>query len=227
MNNQFNLNIKTPCSENFDSFSPTAKGGFCGSCEKEVIDFTKMNSDNIVNYFKTKTTENTCGRFKTQQLQNSYNTTKKHKYLSFFSGLAMVILSFFSLTSAEAQELDKSKKTSKTNSGVETLKDKNNITVKGTVTTEDDGLPLPGASIILLGTEVNIQTDFDGYFEFPRKLKKGDVLIISYVGMESKKIIIENKKSASTIELELDMLLDSCVVVGEVAVKEIFKSKRN
>ena len=88
-------------------------------------------------------------------------------------------------------------------------------------------MPLPGASVILEGTSVGIQTDFDGNFEFPKKLKVGDVLIISYVGMESQKVVIENKKSALKIELKIDLEVTSCVIMGEVAVKKVYKSKRN
>ena len=37
----------------------------------------------------------------------------------------------------------------------------NNITVSGTVT-DEQGQPLPGASVVLEGTTTGIQTDFDG-----------------------------------------------------------------
>ena len=33
--------------------------------------------------------------------------------------------------------------------------------VKGVLTTETDGLPLPGASIVIKGTSKGVQTDFD------------------------------------------------------------------
>ncbi|WP_439150878.1 carboxypeptidase-like regulatory domain-containing protein [Winogradskyella sp.] len=226
MNTQFRLDIKKPCSENYDQFQPTKKGSFCDSCQKEVINFTKMNSEEIVTYFKTKSSQNTCGRFSEQQLNSSFNTHKRSNYYSFFTGIAMAVLSFFSITLAEAQEQDKTG-TLKDDSKVEDLKNKQKITVKGTVTTKIDGLPLPGASIVLQGTEVGVQTDFEGYFEFPQKLKKGDVLIISYVGMESQKVIIENKKFASNIALKINMNETTCIIMGKVAVKEVFKSKRN
>ena len=227
MNNQLKLNIKTPCTENFNQFSPTPQGGFCGSCQKEVIDFTKMNSEDITTYFNNKQTKNTCGRFNTQQLKTPIISYKKNKYLSFVTGIGLTILSFFSVTSAEAQDLEKTTNTLKSDADIETTKDKENITVKGTVLTKDDGLPLPGASVILQGTAQGVQTDFDGNFEFPQKLKKGDVLIISYIGLESQKIVIENKKSASKIKLKVNMEMTSCVIMGKVAVKQIFKSNKN
>lgn len=227
MKTHYNLEIKSPCSENFNDFTPTKNGGFCDSCHKEVIDFTKMKHKDIAKYFKTHATEKTCGKFATHQLQNTYTTTTtRNKYLSFFTGIGMSLLAFFSVFSAEAQELKHSKKATKNTAEIETLKHKNNITVKGTVI-DEDGLPLPGANIILEGTSVGTQTNFDGYFEFPKQLKKGDVLVVSYVGYDAQKIIIENKKSASNISLKINMKYDSCMILGEVAVKEIFKSKDN
>ncbi|MDH7913097.1 carboxypeptidase-like regulatory domain-containing protein [Winogradskyella sp. SYSU M77433] len=227
MENQISLSINRPCNEDFSSFSPTQKGGFCDACQKEVIDFTKMNTDDIITFFKNNQTQNTCGRLKIEHLETPLKVKPKRKRLGLFTGICLSILAFFSVSTAKAQELKKSKDKIKQGTIVDTLKNKNNIVVKGTITTESDGLPLPGASVVLQGTSQGIQTDFDGNFEFPNKLKKGDVLIVSYIGMESQKIVIENKKSASLIELKINMDYDSCVIVGEVAVKEIFKSKKN
>ncbi|ASO07003.1 carboxypeptidase-like regulatory domain-containing protein [Arenibacter algicola] len=38
-----------------------------------------------------------------------------------------------------------------------------NITVQGTVF-DDNGVPLPGASVVVKGTSTGTQTDFDGNF---------------------------------------------------------------
>lgn len=61
-------------------------------------------------------------------------------------------------------------------------------TVTGTLTISSDGLPLPGASIIVKGTTYGVQTDFDGNYSI--KCNVGDVLVISYVGMEPKEITV-------------------------------------
>ena len=42
MNSKINISIKKPCSENFNNFQNTTKGGYCSSCKKEVTDFTAM-----------------------------------------------------------------------------------------------------------------------------------------------------------------------------------------
>lgn len=109
MKNQFKLDVKTPCSENFDQFKPTGNGGFCGSCQKEVIDFTRMNSAEIINYFEHTKMKNTCGKFNSNQL-NTYNS--KRKKVSFLSGIGLACLSVFSLQSTQAQDVKKSTETS-------------------------------------------------------------------------------------------------------------------
>jgi len=84
-------------------------------------------------------------------------------------------------------------------------------TVTGTVTTQDDGLPLPGASVIVKGTQRGQQTDFDGKFTI--QVNQGDVLIISYVGMKNAEVTI-GASDTYNVGLELDNALDEVVVVG-------------
>ena len=63
------LSIKKPCSENFGAFRPTDTGGFCSSCQKDVIDFTKMSEAEVLAYFENRQ-EKTCGRFHPSQLKS-------------------------------------------------------------------------------------------------------------------------------------------------------------
>ncbi len=225
MKNQFNLNIKTPCSENFNQFSPTPDGGFCGSCEKEVIDFTKMNRQEIVSFFKNKETQNTCGRFNSNQLKTYNEKHQKNKKFSFFGGIGLACLALFSFGTAQAQDTKKGTKATANLSEIKASKFEKNILVKGNVSNET--APLPGVNIILEGTNIGTTTNFDGDFEFPQKLKKGDVLVFSYIGLESQKVVIDNENSTSKIELKINMNMDSCILMGKIAVKKVYKSKRN
>ena len=54
--------------------------------------------------------------------------------------------------------------------------------VQGTVT-DQDGMPLPGATVVIKGTSTATSADFDGNFTIAAK--NGDVLVISYVGSVS------------------------------------------
>lgn len=226
MNNQFSLKVKTPCTENFDNFSTTEKGGFCGSCTKEVIDFTKMNAQEIINHFQTINTQNTCGRFKNHQLKTYNPIIIKRSRMRFINGLAFAFIAFFSFSNGTAQNIESQTKTlDKNPQKLQDTSIQKMSVVKGTV--NENGLPLPAVNIILEGTTVGVATDFDGNFVFPEKLKRGDVLVFSYIGYSSKKVVIQNNSSDLDITLEVNLNMDSCVVMGKVAVKKVYKSKKD
>jgi len=95
MKNQFSLEIKIPCTENFNEFKPTSNGGFCDSCKIEVIDFTKMSTQEITTYFKNNSTKNTCGQFNRDQLKMYKNSSVQEKKISFFKSISLVCLALF------------------------------------------------------------------------------------------------------------------------------------
>ena len=65
---RLNLSIPTPCHENWDAMTPQQQGRFCGSCQKTVVDFTKMTDQQVLNYFSEMHGGNTCGKFSVEQL---------------------------------------------------------------------------------------------------------------------------------------------------------------
>lgn len=79
------------------------------------------------------------------------------------------------------------------------------------VTTKDDGLPLPGASVIVKGTSRGMQTDFNGGYTI--KVNPGDILEISYLGMKKVEVTI-GEASVYDVALENDNTLEEVVVVG-------------
>lgn len=224
MKNQLSLNIQTPCSENFNQFKSTAKGGFCNSCEKEVIDFTKMNSEEIISYFKNKRDTNTCGRFSNKQLKTYSSKPKQTKKLSFFGGIGLACLALFSFGTIQAQDTKKQSENSQSKTSKITI-NKRNIIVKGHVS--EASLPMPGVNVILEGTTIGTQTDINGNFEFPKMLKKGDVLVFSILGMDTQKIVINNENSASNVLLKVDMDMTEIILMGKVAAKQVYSSKKN
>lgn len=73
--------------------------------------------------------------------------------------------------------------------------------IKGTVT-DADGLLLPGVSVIIQGTTTGTETDFDGNFSI--NAKAGDVLIFSFIGMET-----FSKTITDTADLSIQMATDT------------------
>ena len=64
----FKLIITSPCTKNWDAMLPTNDGRHCNSCKKDVIDFSRMNDEEVKNYFLQNKDTPTCGRFYSSQL---------------------------------------------------------------------------------------------------------------------------------------------------------------
>ena len=88
------------------------------------------------------------------------------------------------------------------------------ITVSGTVFDATSNEPLPGASVVVSGSNTGTTTDFDGNFSL-NNLNLKDQLIISYLGYEDFKILVEGSTSDFSIGLQLaSSKLDEIVVIG-------------
>ena len=66
------------------------------------------------------------------------------------------------------------------------------------VVSDNAGLPIPGVSVLVKGTQNGTQTDFDGKFSI--KASPSQVLIFSYVGMKTREITA----SSATLNVKLD-----------------------
>lgn len=83
-------------------------------------------------------------------------------------------------------------------------------TITGTVT-DDTGLPLPGANVIIKGTSTGTQSDFDGNYTISANV--GQTLTFSYVGFDTKEVKVG---AQNTIDITLNpgSALEEVVVTG-------------
>ncbi|MCL3779628.1 SusC/RagA family TonB-linked outer membrane protein [Prolixibacteraceae bacterium JC049] len=83
--------------------------------------------------------------------------------------------------------------------------------ITGTVTSEDDGQPIPGVSVVVKGTTVGITTDFDGIYTLsvPDDAK---TLVFSFVGMKTQEVAIAGNSKIDVV------LLPEAIGVDEVVV---------
>ena len=67
------------------------------------------------------------------------------------------------------------------------------IQIKGKVSIiiDEEKEVLIGANIFLKGTSIGTSSDKKGLFTFPRKLNKGDILVISYLGFKKQETNIK------------------------------------
>lgn len=83
-------------------------------------------------------------------------------------------------------------------------------TVSGTVS-DENGLPLPGATVIRAGTSSGTSTDFDGKYQLAANV--GDVLQISYVGYATQSVTV-GASNTYDVSMVLDNELDTVVVTA-------------
>lgn len=83
--------------------------------------------------------------------------------------------------------------------------------VTGTVV-DDTGMPLPGANVIIKGTTVGTQTDFDGKFAI--EAAPEDILVFSYVGYETIETLVGDLQDLAITLAPNAASLDEVVVVG-------------
>lgn len=86
-------------------------------------------------------------------------------------------------------------------------------TVSGKITSEKDGMPLPGVNILVKGSSASASTGFDG--EYSISAKPTDVLVFSYVGYETKEVTISNRKQINyALKDDTNNKLNEVVVIG-------------
>jgi len=215
------ITIPKPCHEDWNKMNATEKGKFCGVCAKEVIDFTSNSDEEIVKHFTNH--GNTCGRFHETQLNRKLivDRKKRNHWLSYAASFLLPITLFSQEVKKEPSKTPKTVQTNPKNfkslqigslhkqGEVSRVIQNDSITVSGTIT-DDTGLPLPATAISVKGTSYGVAADFNGNYSI--KVKKNDVLVISYVGFESKEIKVS--KNEHNAILKEGGNLEEVVVVG-------------
>jgi len=88
-------------------------------------------------------------------------------------------------------------------------------TVTGTVS--DNTGPLPGANVVVRETKASVQTDFEGKYSI--KVKQGQTLIFSFVGMNDKEIVVRKKNIINVTLNASGAALNEVVVTSGINTK--------
>ena len=208
------ISIPKPCSENWEAMTPEDKGRFCASCQKKVHDFTKASDREIVTAFQQN--HNLCGRFLDTQLNRELIKPKEKTSVWFATTAVFVSLIGIGSNEASAQEPVKTEQTDQRMLGKFLITKPTEIVVSGTVS--DKIGPLPGANVYIKGTKVKVDCDFDGNFTI--KAKKNDILVVTFVGYNSKEIEILNEDKLKISLEDGSLMLGEVVTVGGISVKK-------
>ena len=241
------LSIPIPCHEDWGKMTPAEKGKFCLSCQKVVVDFSRMSDADMVAYFK-KPKESVCGRFNTDQLnRNIIVPAKRIPWLKYFFQIAIpAFLMSFKAASQTKQMQGKviskvtlsgdsttfDKRPSKPNMGealeglvggvvVQKGNKEKFITITGKIT-DENGLPIPSASVCIKGTKVGTLADSIGNFSI-RISEQKVALLITAVGFNGTEIQVDGRDSVSAVLVSMNPMLMGEIVV----VKHTKKTKKN
>lgn len=157
------ISIPQPCHENWNEMLPEEKGRFCLSCQKSVIDFTKISDKEVIDLIQKP---NQCGRFSTIQLNRINLKLEQQNQFQFprFLRYSPLLISLGFGGNLVAQEKEK----------IEVIEnfpksdfEKNDSfkLLKGQVL-DKEGNPNPDILITLRGfPEISTYTDENGIFE--------------------------------------------------------------
>ena len=129
----------------------------------------------------------------------------KKLHTKFTGWLLVVILSWGSINSLYAKPIEI---TLNNNVKPETKQFKETV---GTVKDEKN-LPIPGASVKIKGTTIGVQTDLDGRFKI--NADQGQILVFSFIGSESKEVIVGSSTTINVILPATSSTLSEVVVNG-------------
>lgn len=207
----YTLQIPKPCSEDWNQMTRVEQGRFCAVCKKEVYDFSSYTKRELVQHLKRE--GKICGRVPARFIDSELKDSIA------FSGLkvkgmvvtAINLLVLTATTTADGQEKITTEQTEKqTTKGLETENRDHQLDsiakriLKGQVC-DEDGIPLPGAGVIIEGTNCGVGTDYEGNFqlEIPNEFIKNKILF-QFIGMETQRIKIRNFEKPLQIILKED-----------------------
>ncbi|WP_080056084.1 carboxypeptidase-like regulatory domain-containing protein [Spirosoma aerolatum] len=86
-------------------------------------------------------------------------------------------------------------------------------TVRGTITSSQDGSALPGVSVVVKGTSVGTITDKEGKFSV-NVPQKSSTLVVSFIGFTTQEVEVANKTNVTISLVEEGRYLNEVMVVG-------------
>jgi hypothetical protein len=235
---QVHLAVSTPCTEAWDTMKPDKNGRFCGSCQKNVIDFTRLSDTEILNYF-TDFKGSSCGRFTEKQLNRTIvepNLSRPQNHWAW----ALSALLLPTVVASQTEKISVPMEISA--SPVRDFNEKEVINATEKPKVENDKIklkgivkdtanePIVGASILLKGTNLGVVTDIDGHFEFnlSSKERNNEVfeIVVSFIGYETQELKINPTETDNQLKFvmkESAGMMGDVIVVGGVSKRNFFQ----
>jgi hypothetical protein len=177
------IKVADPCHENWDKMLAEERGKFCLSCQKTVVDFSRMTNDDIINYFEQNAGKSICGRIAKYQHDTPISNYRKvvtpwfNKYVAGF----FMALGFYHPSNAQTAEIP-FEQNNKGKIGIKpSSKASNNpVVIQGRVFDAQTKKVIKGAVITVDGTDIMAISDKNGNYTItiPERAQKGLVLTV-------------------------------------------------
>ncbi len=190
------LKVQTPCHQNWHDMQNAGDGKFCMSCQKNVVDFTILNVDEILD--RMAKSGEICAKIENSQLsQVNYQLalTRKSGLSRRILSAAAALMGIFPSVKSMAQEPLRTEQGPVRERNIFAVNNALSATFSGTVIDGATGLPLSGAGVWLKASGVATQTNSDGEFEITMP-SNDDTLVFNCIGYESAAIKIDRPKDA-------------------------------
>jgi CarboxypepD_reg-like domain/Secretion system C-terminal sorting domain len=229
MGKHIQLHIPEPCHESWNKMTPVEKGRFCGSCQKQVVDFTNMKDEQLIAFFKRQSTGSVCGRFMQDQLDRSMEIPKKRiPWVKYFFQFALPAFLLSKKVSAQgdvrvitgdtvvmpATPKIQAVKKAGSNHEKERL-------VRGRVI-DEVGEGISYATIFIKGTTIGVAADSAGNFSLKYSGQENSIVLVSssigYEEVETEVDLTKTDKSI-TASLPADNMLNDVIVVASPDIR--------
>ena len=235
MKQRIQLQIPKPCHENWDKMTSTQQGRFCLSCQKEVVDFSVMPDKDILNYISTASS-NMCGRVAHDQLNRDllYPPEPRKIWWRYWMSAAASLILIMSKTEAQVKAPEDTvialppglmlKGLEGVVGGIAVNKNyKENLIIKGTIT-DENGMPLPAATVLIKGTKKGTISKPNGEFSIAIQGEKNNILLVSSIGYETQEVKIPNHGSFQNL-INITLRTMTMGFMGDVVITA--KKKRS
>jgi hypothetical protein len=239
MGKQIHLSIADPCHESWDNMTTAEQGRFCASCQKQVVDFTNMTDTQLADFFKTKSTGSTCGRFYGDQLGRNIQVPRKTiPWIKYFFQIALPAFLMSAKASAQGKAGVKNTETTVTNpsrlmlgkvAAPRTMDVPEQKIIKGRVVDENN-TPLPYAMIFMKGQETPVHADSSGMFTIEKPLTDKDIVLeVAYIGYQRREVTINRQTyPANGLVVQLSVrYMTGITAIATHYTKKPRKTKKN
>lgn len=164
------FSVPNPCPQPWADMTPTADGRFCGSCQHEVVDFSRLTQAEVLAWLAKPAAGKVCGNFQAGQFAPTVAAPQPRWRRWLVAAIALLGLKPL-LAADEAAAFSPLRPVPRATEQADSHAEapKGQVTIRGRVLDDSTGLGVSGAEIFIGETPYGAVTDEQGNFSFTMK----------------------------------------------------------